>query len=529
VAEASDWLKRGGGWPALLVLALAFVLLWCQSDELASVIERQRYPFQLDDSEGVILGEVGLLLAGVDIFQPVRPELFTAAPYPPLFYWLLAPGQAAGLAPFPTARAITGLTTLLLAVTAGWLVAASQRQPAAGLLTAALWLAPDLVAVWAVPVRPDLLALLVNLLGLAVVAGRLSGPIDPAGPSLLSAGRRAAWWTAERGWLQQRLGWLALAALLFALGFYFKHTALAAPAAAGLALLAAGRSLAALAFGGLYATAVLVPFGLLNWLTDGGFAQHLVAFHRSWLWQNYVDLARPWLERAWPLLPLPLLLLAVDLWRRRWPELLSLSLLTAGLVSLGGGTHGGNHNHLLETLLAAALANGAAIARLLATRPRALRSPVWSLLAAALAPLLVAGLVAGLLLEPAGGRHWLAGDLRPPSASQRLGWQQVLTVVAAERGAIYSDNVGLLLLAGQPIHYSDPFTMAGSVEAGLWSDAALVEAVRQRRFSLIALRYDVGRLRGVPTDITPGLLAAIREHYVVADRNVLLLYRPRTG
>ena len=100
-------------------------------------------------------------------------------------------------------------------------------------------------------------------------------------------------------------------------------------------------------------------------------------------------------------------------------------------------------------------------------------------------------------------------------------------MVAADPGPVYSDNVGLLLLAGQPIRYTDPFTMAGATQAGLWSDAALVAAVRERRFGLIALRYDVGRLRGVPTDITPDLLAAIRDHYTVADRNVMFLYRPR--
>jgi hypothetical protein len=53
--------------------------------------------------------------------------------------------------------------------------------------------------------------------------------------------------------------------------------------------------------------------------------------------------------------------------------------------------------------------------------------------------------------------------------------------------------------------------------------------VQRREFSLIALRYDVNRLRGVPTDITPGLLAAVREHYDVAERNVLFLYRPKAG
>src|SRR6185436_3149540 len=106
-------------------------------------------------------------------------------------------------------------------------------------------------------------------------------------------------------------------------------------------------------------------------------------------------------------------------------------------------------------------------------------------------------------------------------ANEQLGWQQVLPVVAGDPGPVYSDNVGLLLLTGHEIRYTDPFTLAGAVEAGLWSDDQLVAAVRRQEFSLIALRYDVSRLRAVPTDITPDLLAAIGEQYVVADRNVM--------
>jgi hypothetical protein len=473
--------------PALVVL-LAGLLLWSAARDLPTIGERLAIPYQLDPSEGVILGETRLLLDGINIYLPARPDLFTAAPYPPLYYLLLAGPMAAGLPPFPTARAVTAVATLLLALIVAWLVVRQTRQPAAALLAAALWLGPNLVEVWAVRARPDLLAFTANLLGLALV-----------------------WrWGTGQGARALLVG----AALLFAVGFYFKHTALAAPAAAGVYLLLRAPR-AAVGFGAAYAAAVLAPYLLLDLTTGGGFSQHLVAFHRSWHWSNYVDLARPFVERYWPLLLLPLAAAGLELAARRRPGLPTLYLAAAALVSLGGGTHGGNHNHLLETLLALALATGVAVGAALRSRL------AW--------PALVAAGVAvvALVLEPTGGRAWLAGDLRPPDAGDQLGWEQVLPVVTDDPGPVYSDNVGLLLLSGQPIRYTDPFTMAAATEAGLWSDAALVEAVRRGDFNLIALRYDVNRLRGVPTDITPDLLAAIRERYVVVERNVVFLYRPR--
>jgi hypothetical protein len=51
-------------------------------------------------------------------------------------------------------------------------------------------------------------------------------------------------------------------------------------------------------------------------------------------------------------------------------------------------------------------------------------------------------------------------------------------------------------------------------------------------FSLIALRYDLfdpDAGKGPPTDMTPALYNAIRAHYKVIQRNVMILYVPRSN
>ncbi|HEX5502674.1 MAG TPA: hypothetical protein VFW96_08625 [Thermomicrobiales bacterium] len=502
-AAAGAWSRRLAA--ALLVAALALLLL-----KLPATVAFSRailaYPFQVDDSEGVILSEAQWLARGVDPYQPARPDLFTAAPYTPIFTALNAAAFAVAPFTFKVGRGLALLATLAVAALAALLV---RRRTGSALL--ALWaglaiLTLNLVTVWSVRARPDELALACNLAGLAVVWWRW--PAEDAG----GAGRpRRDEWRA-----------LALAAGLCALGFYTKQTLLAAPLAAGLYLLLR-RPRLGVAFGALYAALVAVPFVALDLATRHGFYQHIVAFHSSWAAADYLRLARPFVARYWPLLAaaalLPLAVVAGGARLRRDPDLLpALYLPLAALGSLGAGTHGGNHNHFVETLVAAALC-----AALLAGRLAA-RGATGRVAAAALVLLLSVASVAEARLAPA---DWLARDYRAPLPAEREGWAQLAAFVTNDPGPVYSDNVGLLLVAGKPVDYTDPFTLAYAAETGQWDQRALVGRIERGEFHLIALRYDVFAVSGAPTDLTPEMLAAIRAHYRLIQRNVVFVYAPR--
>src|SRR5207248_8831810 len=95
-------------------------------------------------------------------------------------------------------------------------------------------------------------------------------------------------------------------------------------------------------------------------VTRHGFYQHIVAFHSSWSAADFWRLWRPFIARYWLLLAvaaaLPALVAAAVTRRRDDPDLLpALYLPLAVAGSLGAGTHGGNHNHFVETLVAAVL------------------------------------------------------------------------------------------------------------------------------------------------------------------------------
>ncbi|CAA9543619.1 MAG: hypothetical protein AVDCRST_MAG88-216 [uncultured Thermomicrobiales bacterium] len=467
------------------------------------------YPFQVDDSEGVILSEAQWLARGVDPYQPARPDFFTAAPYTPLFTMMNAAAFVAGPFTFKIGRGLALLATLALGLGVAALVRRRTANPLIPLWAALAILTMNLVSVWSVRARPDHLALAFNLAGLAIVWRLRPG---------------------ERGWAPlERREWrgIGAAAALFALGFFTKQTTLAAPLAAGLYLLLRRPHLG-LGFGFLYAVLTLGPFLLLDLLTRGGFYQHIVAFHRSWSAADFLRLWRPFAARYWPLLLPPVALTLAVLAEairdrsRRDPDLLpAIYGLVALVAGLAAGTHGGNHNHFVEGLIAAVCCAALLAGRLASSRPAG------PLVAGALL-LALSGALAGE--SRLGGENWLARDFRTPRPHERAGLAQVAAFVTNDPGPVWSDNVGLLLVAGKEVRYTDPFSLAYAARTGQWDQSALVGRVERGEFSLIALRADLfapATAGGPPTDLTPELYRAIRARYRVVERNVIYLYAPR--
>jgi len=460
------------------------------------------HPFQFDESEGMIVAEIMLLDRGVDIFGPETPDLFIAAPYPPVYYLLTWPVQhVLGSEPsFKIGRALSVASTLLAGLAIFGIVVALARNKLGGAVgTLAFWsLGP--VTFWGSLVKPDMLALALGLCGL--------------------------WWMVARPRSQV---WWALP--LFVLAFYTKQTSIAA-AIAGIGWLLVTRPRTGLAFGAAYGAALVVPSVVLNWATDGGYFYHMFTLHSlPWFPERFVGFLKSLTIDygtllIWGLLAI-LVLAALWLWRRARKEesilandgglLLFSYFVMSVVVASGTGTLGGNHNHLLDLMAALCIGLGAGCGLLLSSK-------AWQWKATGVvAGLLAIAWIPSLFSVPL----WLQVEFNQLKPEPTEGMMNIFQYVTNNDGQAYSDNVGLMVSTHKHLWSTDPYTQTHATFYKRWDQSKLLAAIAAKQFSQIILRIDVDEPQAGAGDVSPEILQAVRDNYKLDQRNVLNIYVPR--
>lgn len=499
---------------ALLGVLLLLLLSLLAKDAIGAATSARMwaYPFQFDESEGMIVAETLLLDRGVPIYNTPGPDLFVAAPYPPLFYLLAWPGQhLAGAEPtFKVGRSITLLATLLAGVAIFGIVQVMTKSKLAGLLGASAWWSLSLVTFWGSLVKPDMLALAFGLGGV--------------------------WWLLAR---PPRQVWWALPFFLAA--FYTKQTAIAA-AVAGIFWLLLTRPRTGLAFGAAYAGGALIPSAILIAITNGGYYWHEGAWHipglpdpvhaLPWMGDRFAEYVTNFASTyALFLVPgtLVLFYLGVRGLLRRFtsdsrpplstaqskPLLLLAYLVMTVVVASGTGTLGGNHNHLLDWAAAGCIGFGVAAGVALKVRGAVGKT------AFALGGLIVLAFVPTLFSTPA----WLQQAFNTFQTEGAM--QSIFQYVTNNSGAAYSDNVGLLLTTGKKLWSTDPYTQTHATRFGRWDESKLVAAFEQKQFAQVILLIDISAPDAGAGDVSPGILQALRDNYKLDQRNVENIYVPK--
>ena len=163
-----------GRWSEALVIVILALALALLVGKAAGVARYEaailRYPFQVDDAEGVILSEATLLARGTNPYraQPSPARYFYAGPYTPLYTAINAAAVGIAGPTFAGGRLVQLLATLAVAAWIAWAVGRGAGGRVGWLVggwAALLLLTWHLVAHWGVMVRPDMTALAWNLAG----------------------------------------------------------------------------------------------------------------------------------------------------------------------------------------------------------------------------------------------------------------------------------------------------------------------------------------------------------------------------
>jgi 4-amino-4-deoxy-L-arabinose transferase-like glycosyltransferase len=271
------------------------------------------FPFQLDDSEGMIVAEVNLMTKGVDLFAPPNPATFISAPYTLLYYQLNLPFFWLGGISFKPGRAISFLAAALIAFLIYKLVRLTDAQEVkssalklrplagslwAGLIAALIWGSLGVVAFWGAMVKPDMTALAFSVAGIYFSLSYIRGMRNEErgerkenrgqGSEVRGQKKPASYFrTHISSFVTRHSSLVYLAAIMFAAAALTKQTAFAAPLAAGFCL-TWFRWRSGLKFWLTYLAAAFLPMLAMQILSNGGFWWHIVTVHElPWSSGNY--------------------------------------------------------------------------------------------------------------------------------------------------------------------------------------------------------------------------------------------------
>ena len=486
--------------------------------------------------EGTLLYEARLVWAGQALYRPLTPYDFVSAPDPPLFTAGVALfDQLPGPYIFWGGRLVCMLSALGLCATIMLLVRAVGRSWLAGLLGATLFFIAPAVILWATRIKPDMLAIFL------ATSGLLAANLSERCVSRTAARQQTeACHSGNDAARTRSMGWLCVAAVLFALAFFTRQTTVIAALASSLGLLlndliAYRQGLresfmcwgqrhvpirqSTLAFGTLLAALCLGGWWLADIITSGQYSAHVWGLHRSEWWSFY--LVQKYTRQLYPYSPSVLLLIPLLLEMRHNPRtrILGGYVLLAPVTLLGAAEISAHHNHLLETILALSLALGMALAW---ASKQAMAQQQGHVLR---------WINIMLVLALAAGQFWLAskehpffkGELAPPDPPARF-----IEFVANTPGEILADDVGLLLAGGKAVRYDDPSTMGPAARWGIWDQRGLLEEIAAKKFSAIMLRDDVEK---DPYDDvgrwTREMRQAINQHYTIKFRDKIRVYVPK--
>ncbi|HET6319763.1 MAG TPA: hypothetical protein VFG86_25165, partial [Chloroflexota bacterium] len=333
---------------------------------------------------------------------------------------------------------------------------------------------------------------------------------------------------------------LASAALLFSLAAFTKQTFLVAPLVVAIALWPRWRRM--LGFSLIFGSVLLAATIAAQWLTGGWLLWHTIVGNSNEAeFDTFAQLSGSFLQfNGLPVLAaLASLVLPGVRGERVWRlYFLGTLAMLATIAKIGASS-----NYWLEVTAAAAVLLALASQRLAArTAPQLGPGAAEARPMAPEARLIAPVLLAGALLIALPGYQATARDasdslreaLRPSgylslvsdvsTAPYRVE-RSFVERIADQPGELLTDNPGLAVAAHKPVMYEFQIFQLLYVE-GRWSQAPILEAIRERRFGLVALMHPLdGPSQG--TRWTETIRQALLAAYVpIGQQSGFWLYQP---
>lgn len=459
-----------------------------------------RFPYGADYGEAPLMDQVSRIEKREVLYKPdIDQPPYVITNYPPLYsYWVALVNSLTKIPLFQAGR----ITSLFFSLVSGAIIGLFSYQLTKniwlGVLGCALFWGNPYIMIWSSLARVDLMALAFSLLGLWILF---------------------QYWDTKIG--------LILAGLSFLVSVYTRQTYLLAAPLAGSVWLWHNNRKVALAFISSFGISLLLIFGTVNALTQGGFYNNIVLanINRYSISQTVNMVVE--LFKIWPVVLITSVILLVftlylQFCRTNTAHIRELQqgFTHSGLVifTLGStisvaaaGKLGSNVNYFFEFLAA---------------------SSIWCIL----------GL--GIVLRQSGRAKYIFLSLVFLQSIWVLGysyllvqmktgdlWQNLnkydqldsLIQTATQNGVVLSDDyMDMIVLSGQPIYYQ-PFEYGELYQAGAWDSSLFTSQIIQRKFPLIIIG---GTTLNKNCCWPPPVIAAIESNYQIETRDDFLILRP---
>jgi Dolichyl-phosphate-mannose-protein mannosyltransferase len=448
--------------PLAAKIFLALTTAACLYLSFRCAYARLLMPFEIDYEEGNILNSGLRIVQGQTLYPAVGSFPYILNPYGPVGYLVSALGiKIFGLGLFGPRLFILSAGIAVAILIAAITKALGGRWDACALLGLS-YLCLPLVSYWLPLLRVDFWAVFLSLLGLYVLSRF-----------------RSAW---------------PLAALLFASAILTKQTAVAAPVAVFLELVAQRRFARAFGVLGIVVGTVLACMEALG----RGFIFAFLKTHPDPY--SFYRAFQSGLAAVHGCMLILVVIAYAAVFGFRWTERSRLAWLYVSLCSLSAlsaGKLGSNMNHFLEWTAAVCIIAGLALSELL-QREEALAKSF------SLGMLILAAVFAALSLRNFG----VVGP-------ERKGCVDAYGAIRSFPGQrVMSDDVTALVLGGKDVLVSNPFVTTQIGNSITWQAGSVEQLVQRQYFDLIVLGGTLDSYVPSAGGESPQLIQAIGEHYV---------------